>query len=184
MKNMYKLTAVGLAALGLALAAPSSFAQQNYDYSYTFDASGNYLTVSGSFEGYLNAPGGNLVTDISDVTVFYTPSGGTKTEMTGAVSIGSYNGGWGLDGGAVLSLDGTQNNFLFENGAETQNFAWEGGEAYANPGPLAPATCFSTATLANWSLVDPPSSVPDSGTTAMLCGMSLATLGWFRRKLA
>src|SRR5665213_495920 len=181
MKNMYKLTTVGLAALGLALATPSSYAQQNYDYSYTFDASGNYLTVSGSFEGYLNEPGGNLVTGISDVTVFYTPSGGSTTEMTGTVDVDTYNGSSWVPGG-VLSLDGTQNNFLFENNSETQNFAWEGGNAFANPGSLAPATTFSPVTLANWSLVDPP-SVPDSGTTAMLCGISLVALGLFRRKL-
>jgi hypothetical protein len=33
------------------------------------------------------------------------------------------------------------------------------------------------------SVVDPP-GVPDSGSTAMLCGMSLVALGWIRRKLA
>ena len=155
----------------------------DWDYSYTF---GDGLVVSGSFEG---TQSGDFVTGISDLSMSYN-----GTPVTGPIYAATYDGSAWVNG-AVVSFDAAQNNFLFINtdyaiGDYSGDYlaflpaSIEGGEPYAAfvSGPLDIVDANNDSTVAsNWTLVDP---VPDGASTAMLCGMSLLALGWFRRKLA
>ena len=178
-----------------AVSTRSMYAQENWDYSYTFS---DGLVVSGSFEGtQVGNDINGYVDNISDLKVFFN-----GTPMTGTVYAASWTGELNSDGwwiytsDPVVSFDMAQNNFMFINsdvvdGDNSGNqFFWSPPEslvgaptAWALDLPLGiNSVDFDfPANASSWSLVDP---VPDGGSTVMLCGMSLAALGLSRRKLA
>ena len=178
MNNSMKMnrTVALLVVVSAAYAASTGLVYGDWDYSYTF---GDGLVVKGSFQGTQN---GDFVTGISDVTMSINGS-----TVTGPIYTGTFNGSAWVAGG-VASFDVSQNDFLFIN----SDFAvgnWSanadlyilptsiwGGGAFASDSPLN-----DVGNDATWSLVDP---VPDGASTAMLCGMGLLALGWFRRQLA
>jgi hypothetical protein len=170
-KNLHGLAMIGM--VGLGMTAATSYAQQNWDYSYTF---GDGVKVNGTFEGY---QAGNFVDNISDITMDVN-----GTPVSGPITIDTYdNGNWVP--GAVVSFTATDNNFLFWDSANLDNWLYViPGEANVDFPQLGVSEDYDApAVNASWTLVDPP-SVPDGGSTAMLCGMSLVALGWIRRKLA
>ncbi len=168
--------------------AATSYAQQTFDYSYTF-ADG--LNVSGTLEGTVS---GDYVTGVSDVTMLFN-----GTPVGGSIFTGTYNGSAWVAGG-VVSFDVSQNDFLFMNsdfpggnwGATAYLYMIPttiyGGQAYASDSDPILVGNDTPANPDHWSLTAVPSydrdPVPDGGCTAMLCGMSLLALGWLRRKLA
>jgi len=101
---MYKF--VVSAAIAVAGCSAAQAAQH-----FTFTEQMGASLVSGSFDGTLN---GNLITSISDVYVYINglgPLGNGALFADGYdISTSSY-----VSGGAVASLDGTQNNFFFAN---------------------------------------------------------------------
>jgi hypothetical protein len=178
-KNLGGGALLGLVCLGLTAASSNA---ADWDYSATF---GNGLVVTGSFQGTQN---GNFVDNISDITMAFN-----GTPVNGPLYSATFNGSSWVEG-AVISFDENLNDFLFANsdiGGGNFNYnsdisftganfaggpyaqAWSGNLSYQGSGPNAYV----------WTLVDPP-ALPDAGSTAALCGMSMIGLGWLRRKLS
>jgi hypothetical protein len=197
MRMIAKMTMLAAAAFSLAVASAYG---NSFDFSYTFTGpavSPTNFTVTGTFNG---TQSGNLVTDISDVTLNFIGLG-APASIGGTIFAESISGSAYVDGGAVISIDGTQNNFAFFNSdvaagddSFTADFVsspdspYFGGYVHANDNP-APGTFgigyFGDDPVANssWFVVDPPSpSVPDSGATAAMLGISLLGLVHLRRK--
>lgn len=83
----------------------------DFRYSFTID---HYQTgavlIAGTFSGNLS---GNLITDLSNISAY---ANGVALEGSGSLYSASrvdYGYGWTRD--AVVSIDGTQNNFFFAN---------------------------------------------------------------------
>ncbi len=108
MKNRARM--LGLIC-GLVLST-ASYASQVFVYRYTFHTGD---VVSGSFTG---AASGNLITYLADITVNLNgiPLNGTGPLYGASITSGDW-GTWldWVDGGAVLSFDGLQNNFGFSD---------------------------------------------------------------------
>lgn len=191
MKTFKKLSGLALlGAVGLGLTTATSYAESDWNFSATFS---DGLVVTGSFEG---TQSGNFVDIESPVSVEFD-----GVPMTGTPYIATW-GPSGWESGAVVSFTGTDNNFVFANsdlggGNGTYNsffYMIPSSVAASIPAPVAYAVDspaglegidYTTTTETSWTLVDPPAGfVPDGGSTAMLCGMSLAALGWLRRKVA
>lgn len=102
----------------LLLLASGSASGGVFRFSYTFDLG---AVLTGTFHGKAS---GDIITDISDVSVFVD---GHPFAQNGDLQIYHYNTGatsppvW-ISGGAQLSFDGDQNNFLFEDGTSLD--AW------------------------------------------------------------
>lgn len=100
----------------LLLLASASASAGAFHFSYTFDLG---AVLTGTFHGKAR---GDTITDISDVSVFLD---GQPFAQNGNLQIYHYSTGatpgWML-GGAQLSFDGEQNNFLFEDGTSLD--AW------------------------------------------------------------
>ena len=178
MKISKLLTALLVTALGSVAQATT------FSYSYTSLEDGISPlshTFSGTFEGNLN---GNLITGLSNITglidgVAYPGSGNLSQ---GYLASPLYT--QGVFGDAVVSLDGTQNNFIFLNstgpvGSSTSNnwtfyFAsFSGGSTvYQRRLPQNNAFYSDSTPSAHWS-VHAISAVPEPETYAML----LAGLG-------
>src|ERR1700679_862476 len=98
-------------AVILSISASAARADE-FSFSYTFGGGptsyGAGSTVTGTFDGTLLTPGGNLIEDITGASVIFE-----------GVSLGPVSS-YGFDGGpvgaAVVSVDGTQNSFDFVNG--------------------------------------------------------------------
>jgi hypothetical protein len=187
MKPFACLASLLAVALGLVVAARAD----EFSLSYTFrggeDSAGYGTTVAATFDGTLS---GNLITDITDVSVY---ANGASMDPIDVVS--SYNGA----NGAVVSVDGTQNSFYFQN-ATVDYFASVTGEAaiqidggYSQT-DLSDAGAFAynedlpgdgDALNSSWTVTDlSSSSVPDGGATVAMLGTALIGLAGLRRKLA
>jgi hypothetical protein len=171
LKNLYGMAML----LSLGMTAATSYAQQNWDYSYTF---GDGVYVSGTFEGYA---AGNLVDNITDVTL----------DINGIPQAGSFTAeSWTPSGGfastgAVASADEALNNFVVVPTGPWNDWFYLLTAVDTGAQAISGLSIVGYDSLGNgsWTLVDPPSA-PDGGSTAMLFGMSLGVLGWIRRKLA
>jgi hypothetical protein len=91
------LLAASIAALACASANAATF-----NFSEQLDVG---PLVTGSFDGTLN---GNLITNLSNISVALD-----GVAFNGPLYGSSFDGWDWVSGGAVASLDGTQNNFLF-----------------------------------------------------------------------
>ena len=94
-------------------------ASQTYNFAYTFlDLS----KVTGSFDGNAN---GNIISDISNISVLFngTPinGGGNTFQSEKIYQFGPGDCSWYCSGTAVVSFDGTQNNFMFVDHVDPQN---------------------------------------------------------------
>jgi hypothetical protein len=78
----------------------------NFSETLTSTSTGDSGVISGSFTGEAN---GNLITNLGNVSVSLN-----GTAFSGTLSTAAYTGSSWYDG-AVVSFDGTQNNFLFIN---------------------------------------------------------------------
>jgi hypothetical protein len=197
-----------LIAVALGLTAASALAD-SFTYSYTFDGNfspvyyGAGQTVSGTFDG---SASGNLITGITNATVNLD---GIPL-ITGTVyASGIVSGAW-TDGAAVVSFDGTQNNFAFFdtdfaalNSPLMEYFYAIGGaplwpgrsyyELYNYAGLVGapskvyaddydPANGYNTPD-GTWT-VTKISSVPDSASTLALLASALFGLAAIRRRFA
>lgn len=101
---MYKFLVSAVIAVAGCSAAQAT---QHFTFSEQMGAS----LVSGSFDGTLS---GNLISGISNVSVFIN---GLGPIGNGSLFADGYDTGTSsyVSGGAIASLDGTQNNFFFAN---------------------------------------------------------------------
>jgi hypothetical protein len=191
MNVISRFTLVSVATFGLAagLAFGNSF-----DLSYQFNgpACTQDFLVTATFDGTQN---GNLVTDISDVTLalngLSVGANYVVASLAGPVTGAPFTG---PAGNAVISIDGTQNDFSFVdvsgNGFKTIDFQSYSLDSYIQVTdsyyPQFSGTSFSRDPMINdsWTLKDPPSApVPERGTTASLLGLSLLGLACFHHRL-
>lgn len=184
MLSLKKLSLIFTTALSLSAA---SLYGNTFDYSYTFN---NGRVVTGSFDGTQN---GNLITDITNGTLYFNST--FVANLSYAVA---------AFGNAPLtvSIDGSQNNFVFDfdNGDPLgDTFAWfqSGDLGQADP-QFAGVTFFgsnindlglsgftqdnvSTYPVAKWLVTT--RSVPDASATIFMFGMGIAGIVSLRRKL-
>jgi len=199
MKANYRLTSLFAAALSLTA---SSARADEFSFSYVFGrgylaSEGAGTFVSGTFDGTLN---GNSITNITNATL----------SIDGVSQVPILAEGWALDAGdpfllgaAVVSLDGTQNNFVFVTSSQgpaswfisfTGSFATEiGTYPYIQSGVNYVADALDEGSPSggspvnsSWTVTDlsSQSSVPDGGTTAAMLGAGMIGLVALRRKLA
>ncbi|HEY3755047.1 MAG TPA: hypothetical protein VGL42_02745 [Opitutaceae bacterium] len=176
-----------LLTLSLGVAAVSVQAD-TFDYSYTFN---DGVVATGSFAGSLS---GNLVTNISNATVFEN-----GVQQPGPMFIESFDAGAShyVDSGAVASLNGLQNNLLFINvdlaAGDVNETAFFG--SVTDPAVLNVISSSSIAQVgdapideeqpanSSWTLTD-VSRAPDAASAFALLGMGLAGLGAVRRRFS
>jgi hypothetical protein len=177
------------AALALGFAAPA--AAGNFTFEYTLLEPGNVVT--GSFSG---DRAGNSITNISNIAIAL--NGTSFSGTVNAYGYTGYNGPTGPNstqvdnfvlGGAIVSFDALESNFLFLNtlpGIDTDDdvfyiFPWNngGGNQVATQVRLngvSPNQYNGNLVPANWSLsevVAPPpgpgpGGIPEPATWAML----------------
>lgn len=169
---------------GLCVGAAQASALYNFGYTFTGVPVGAGTTVSGSFFGDAN---GNLITNLSNISVAVN---GVNFVGSGSLFGSSFDPvlGW-RTGGAVVSFDGTQNNFLFvdTNYPDDPNMWVNYIYGIAD---FAQVTTYSFATgvsasdfnlpMTNWS-VTPAANVPEP-ESLLLLGLSLGCLYATRRK--
>jgi hypothetical protein len=145
--------------------------------------------VNGSFDGSVN---GNLVTDLSNITAYIN---GVEFVGSGHLFGSSWDGisSW-VSGGAIASLDGTENNFLFSdvdfpNDVNMSNYLMNQTGAgnmeslnFGNPGPVSNVTRWSYPGPV-WNLTQ-VSEVPEPATYALLLAGLGAMGGIARRRKA
>ncbi|HEY4300377.1 MAG TPA: MBG domain-containing protein, partial [Candidatus Didemnitutus sp.] len=107
---MKKLLSIGLFVLGALSAQASSGAPDTYYFSYHFDAGGG-IDVAGTFVG---SRSGNLLTGISNVSMSFNGVPATGPFHAVAHDASAPNG-WSPTAPAVVSFDGTANDFVFVN---------------------------------------------------------------------
>jgi hypothetical protein len=162
-----------LFAIVLSLTAVSSHGGE-FDYSYTFH---NGDVATGSFDGTL---AGNLISDISNTTV--TIDGYT---VTGTILDESFSGIQYVIGGATVSLDGTQNNFLFINSDSSGYFGsiTDGalGDFVQADDPFIFGNIVDLPINSSWSVT----AVPEGGTTIamLLSGIMGMACFWHRKPI-
>lgn len=182
--HLPKIALLSLCAATLA----SSLAATSFDYSYTF---GGGVVVSGTFSGNQS---GNLISDISDASLLVngSPLGGTVMAFGYDPTATNLGTPW-TGTGAVISIDGTQNSFLFTNRNVAAGDFSQTGWLYSVPTSGGPFTevvlrdpVTQVAYLWNW---DQPlnsswtvRSIPDGGATVALLGFALVGLGILRRR--
>ena len=180
---------LGFVALTLSLSFVSALAD-TFDYSYTFE---NGFLATGSFRGTQN---GNLVNNVTDVTLFFNGS-----QTPGPVVAGS---------GDVLSFDITLNTLNFTGSGfyfnmfyfvpppvpgepvSSQRPAVEIAVLAIPHNPLDPSPAGTedfSAAQARWFLTnttpqDGGNTVPDTASTFSLLGLSMIGLVTLRRKFA
>jgi hypothetical protein len=208
MNRLTRLASLATFALCMTAAAHAD----EYSYSYTF--SGNFYpydrssaghTVSGTFDG--NASG-NLITGISNATVNLDGSPLiTGTVYAEGITDDIISGPAWADGAAVVSFDGTQNDFGFSDTdyAATSNFnkLFRGlgppvtlGQSYYeiyNSSGMQGMTDYVdlyyppyfVTPNGIWTVTDlSTQSVPDAASTLPLLGGALAGLAALRRRFA
>ncbi len=197
MKNAARY--VSLLAMGTCLFAGSALAD-SFSYSYAFVGnvspynSGVGHEVSGTFEGTAN---GNLITGISNVTVNLD----NNQLISGNVFAEGLVGSNYVDGAAVVSFDGTQNNFSFFDADFAMGYQFDRyffGVSGAPNWPVGYSQFEASAVTGgnyrdifyppsyntpngSWVVSD-TSNVPDSGTTFVLVGSALVGLAALRRR--
>lgn len=171
--NKYFRKAVFVATFFAAAAAQAS----TYNFSYNF-SDGSLIT--GSFDGTAT---GDLISDLSHISLSYN-----GTAFPGEVSSYSYetaSGDWKL-GTAVVSLDGSKNNFAFFSGDPVSNnfshgflyIPWGGNTADLVQVIYPGGDNYNPAELhANWQIT----AVPEPETYAMLLA-GLGALGFAARR--
>lgn len=170
---------IGLFALVSLLASTAQASL--FNYSYTGD---NGSVVTGSFNGTAN---GNLITGLSDITANLN---GNAYNGSGNLFGSAWNasiGNW-ASGGAVVSFDGSQNNFLFIDVDYPNSYSWSNYfysvsnvyENYAYMGSPYNSTS-GNSTTANWQVT--ATNVPEP-SAVILFGLGLIALARFRRKHA
>jgi hypothetical protein len=172
MKAIIRYSVLLAVALGLSAAACYG---DLFDLSYTFDSSsiGSGTVVTGQFNG---AATGNLINSISNLSLFFDGS-----------SFGTifYSENVEGTGPAVLSFNGTQNDFVFA-GTAGDAFVSDTGPHTAN-GIVALDLATSSLALGAidpryWTVVDVTThSVPDSGATLIMLGLGLVSLACVSR---
>jgi len=176
MKSIFRALAV-TASLFASFAAHAG-GVATFDFSYTFDTN---QVITGSFNGIQN---GNLITDLSHISVSLD---GTPFNGSGSLFAASYTAAgsdcptcW-TSGGAVVSINGQQSNFLFvdsnfpSNGNYSNYFyviPWPNGSQPNATQAVTPSTGVvdyynGNYNSANWS-VHEVSPVPEPETLAML----------------
>jgi hypothetical protein len=103
-------TTLLMAASAAALAAPAT------TYEFTYAYVGQPYVITGSAMGTLY---GNLVKDLSSIHV--QVNGTPLAESAGGLLGSGLSGSWVI-GGAVMSLDGLENNFLFSSDVTGEYF--------------------------------------------------------------
>lgn len=159
----------------------------SFTFSYQIDPTN---VVTGSFDGTQN---GNLITGISNIDLSYNGVNDSNSLIYGS-NFNTQIGNW-QTGGAVVSVDGSQNNFLFINSnypAVTNyteyfymvDFGINSGGNHAAGYDSSSGFGFSNPTnLANWQLNGATAAgVPDGGVSVALLGAVLAALAGARRK--
>jgi len=150
----------------------------DFVYSFAFE---NGNVVDGSFIG--NPESDGLVDDITDVTLSVN-----GVAVSGPIYVNTLVGSSWVEGG-TLSYDAADNDFLFINsdyagGHYNYNAYFQMDDLLTYEG--TPTTFAADTAMESqsgvWSLVDPPgppssSSVPDSGASLLMLGISLAGLG-------
>jgi len=180
---MHKLL-IGVYAAAMISGAAS--AQQHFtftDYLPGYAGAGYPGQIAGAFDGALN---GNLITNLSNISVFID---GVPLHGNGALFNGHFVASASdfVSGGAVASLDGTQNNFVFidsdyPNDVSYTNFYYSvwtfpvGDAENSNTGQMtwAPTTLNFRALLV--------SSAPEPASWAMMLGGFAAIGGAMRSR--
>jgi len=179
MKPINRLVCLFVAALSVPVA--TSYGDE-FDFSYTFLGTspgfGGPGVVTGSFDG---TQSGNLITDISDITILFDGNPfGSNFQQYG------YNGSY-VEGAAVVSIDGTQNDFYFFSGDNFGNPSLQSltlyGYNFVDLNGAIVDQNDSTPISSRWSVTD-VSTVPDGGATIALLGGALAGLTALRRRFA
>lgn len=163
------------AVLGLAAASVKA---TTFDYSYLF---GDGLSVTGTLDGTLN---GHFVENVSNVSVLFNGSAIPGS----SVITGGYDGSAFVDGPAIVSFDALNNNFLFRSSdfdvgfymVNAAVFSSNTATAYAFTDDLFLVSSEDTSERGTWSLT--ASTVPESGLTIALLGLTVTGLLWFRRQ--
>lgn len=185
LKKPYLVFAIALSLVTI-LARGSIF-----NYSYAFN---DGRVVTGSFDGTRN---GNLITDISNGTLYFD-----------GIFVGdlSYIVPAFWTDPLMISIDGSQNNFVFDfdNGDPLgDTFAWFQSGDFGNVDPqFADVTFFGSNInefglsgftqdnhdhypVSGWTVVDTSThSTPDVGATIVMLGMGVGGLVVLRRKFA
>lgn len=154
-----------------------------FGYSYVF---GNGVKVTGSFDGIAN---GNLIADISNPTVFF--DGVTIDTGYGVIAEGIPSGvGSAVEGAAQVSIDGTQNNFIFiVKEPKVGAFFWDippfsvwGANTIQDfTHTLAIDSYFNSA---SWIVSDiSPIKTPDDGATIVMLSLALGGSSFANRRL-
>lgn len=172
-----KTKTIGLLLAAFALTAASRATP--FDFSYTFV---DGTLVTGSLDGTQN---GAFVDNVSNVSLAFN-----GVQVTGPIFTLHYDGTDFVAGGAVVSFDATQNNFLFINSDYAGGDPF--GDAFGIPsGDLAFLSSFPLLNVSDlptniqtWSLTAPSTNVPEAGSTlAFVAVAGLGLLG-LRRRLA
>jgi hypothetical protein len=173
MKLIHRFLA--LLAVALSLTAATAYGDL-FNFSYTFDSNsigGIGAVATGTFDGDLS---GNLINNISNASLFLDGS-----------SFGTvfYSENVEGTGPAVVSLDGTQNDFFFLSSSG------DGLASVSGPSTANAVIAFNLPTnsfaldginLSNWSVIDAStSSVPDGGATIVMLGLGVAGLACVSR---
>jgi hypothetical protein len=176
--SIYSITWAFLIAVLVPLSAHAS----DFLFSYTFDT-GDYVT--GSFTGDLQ---GNIISNLSNVSVSLD---GTIFP-TNNISVSSWSDtNFWVSGGAIASLDGTQNNFnfrSFDNVATYDFLAIPFFSAVTNNAQAYISLAFNNYPVdvvgynaQHWSVTAVP--VPEPETYAMmLAGLGMLGFAARRRK--
>jgi hypothetical protein len=203
LRTLSTFSALIAATFGMAvMSARADSFTLNYTFGGAAASGGAGTTIVATFDGTLN---GNLITGISNATL--TMNGLSFGSAYGYGIVGTSNPLW-TNGAAVLSLDGTQNNFGFFNtntpvlnsytsyllsltgAAATQYNGGDSGIYAVNSLGLSinaydqadPGT--GTGLNASYKVTNLSNpSVPDNGTTLVMLGMAIAGMIGLRRKL-
>jgi hypothetical protein len=185
MKNISKLAQLFLFASAFAGAVSYG---NTFDYSFTF---GDFGSVNGSFDGTQN---GNLISGITHASVFVN---GNSIDTGAGIFAEGYNASHKLQNGfAQVSIDGSQNNFMFVNGDFGAGKSYTGyffseGNGSGNPDLMEAfdsSHSFYNYNLAlltsrNWTVAERSNqSVPDTDSTIGLFASALIGLVSLRRR--
>jgi hypothetical protein len=170
-----------------ALVAASSYGN-TFDYSFSF---ADFGAVSGSFDGTQN---GNLINGITNVSLLIN---GNSTDVGAGIFAEGYDASHKFQNGlAQVSIDGSQNNFMFVNGDAGAGKSYTGyffsqGNGSGNPDLMEASDTahgfydynLAMLTSSNWKVAERSTqSVPDTNSTVGMLGSACVALAAFRRR--